>query len=122
VRATAAWALGQVGLEKAPPALVAALKDADHDVRMPAAWALSEIADPDTVQAVADALRSETNDEVRRAEIRTLVHSGHAPEGVLRGLVESKDAKTRELAVRALAGRSGPWPWPWPQPRPRPSP
>ena len=40
----------------------------------------------------------------------------------LKVLLDSKDSKTRELAVRALSGHRGPWPWPWPQPRPRPFP
>jgi HEAT repeat protein len=122
VRATAAWALGQLDLDHAPKPLVDAIKDANDEVRMRAAWALSEIGDPQTVPAVSAALKTETNEKVRQAEIRMLVQSGNPPDEVLKSLLESKDAKTRELAVRALAGRNGPWPWPWPQPRPRPAP
>jgi hypothetical protein len=41
---------------------------------------------------------------------------------VFKDLLDSKDKDTREMAVRALTGRRGPWPWPWPWPRPRPNP
>jgi HEAT repeat protein len=122
VRATAAWALGQLDLDHAPKALVDAIKDADDEVRLRAAWALSQIGDAQAIPAVTAALRTETRERVRQAEIRMLLQSGDPPADVLRGLIESKDAKTRELAVRALAGRKSPWPWPWPQPRPRPAP
>jgi HEAT repeat protein len=106
----------------APPALIKAVGDADDDVRLTAAWALSEIGDPQAVPAVSAALRTEARERVRQALVRVLVQSGEASADVLRGLLESKDPKTREMAVRALAGRHGPDPWPWPQPRPRPFP
>jgi HEAT repeat protein len=86
------------------------------------AWALSQIGDAAAMPAVVEALRAETNEEVRQAEARVLIESGTAPDDVVRTLVESKNPKTREMAVRALAGRKAPWPWPWPQPRPRPFP
>jgi HEAT repeat protein len=111
-----------MNIDKAPPALVKAIRDEDDDVRLRAAWALSQIGDADVVPQVVAALRVETVDRVRQAEIRTLLESGEHSESVFKELLESKDAKTRELAVRALAGRRGPWPWPWPWPRPRPSP
>jgi len=122
VRATAAWALGQVHSERAPASLVAALRDSDDDVRMKAAWALSQIGDPAAVPAVTAALKQDQPERVRQALVRALLESGEHSEEALEGLLQSKDDKTRELAVRALSGRKGPWPWPWPWPRPRPMP
>jgi HEAT repeat protein len=122
VRATAAWALGQVHSDRAPAPLVAALKDSDDEVRLKAAWALSQIGDPAAVPAVTDALKQDQPERVRQALVRALLQSGEHSEVALEGLLQSKDDKTRELAVRALSGRKGPWPWPWPWPRPRPTP
>jgi HEAT repeat protein len=122
VRATAAWALGSMNLGKAPPALVKAIRDEDDDVRLRAAWALGQIGDADAVPQVVAALRVETVDRIRQAQVRALLESGERSETVFKELLESKDAKTRELAVRALAGKRSPSPWPWPWPRPRPSP
>jgi HEAT repeat protein len=122
VRATAAWALGQIEASRAPAALVKAIRDQDDDVRLAASWALSQIGDAEAVAPVTEALRTETDEKVRQAQVRVLIEAGGASADALSGLLDSKDAKTRELAVRALAGSKGPWPWPWPQPRPRPFP
>jgi HEAT repeat protein len=122
VRASAAWALGQFHLARAPGALVKALDDPDRHVRLSAAWALGEIGDAEAAAAVADALRRETDEEVRRAEVRSLVESGRVSPEAVKGLLDSADAKTREMAVRALTGRHALSPWPWPRPRPRPFP
>jgi HEAT repeat protein len=91
-------------------------------VRLKAAWALSEIGDPDASTAIAEALKTEPKERVQQAEVRALLRSGEGSEEVFRKLLESKDADTREMAVRALAGKRGfgPWPWPWPRPRPYP--
>ncbi len=91
-------------------------------MRVKAAWALGEIADPDAGAAIADALKTETKDDVQQAEVRALLKAGEGSEEVFRRLLESKDADTRQMAVRALAGRRrvDPWPWPWPRPRPMP--
>jgi HEAT repeat protein len=122
VRGTAAWAIGQLHPGKAPASLVKAIRDADPDVRLKAAWALSEIEDPEVAGAIVEALKTETKDRVQQAEVRALVRSGEASEDIFRRLLESKDADTRGMAIRALAGHrsSGPWPWPWPRPRPMP--
>jgi HEAT repeat protein len=122
VRATAAWAVGQLNPGRAPAPLLTALRDSDDDVRLNAAWALSQISDPDDVQGVTAALRVEKSDRVRQALVRALLESGDRSSDVFKDLLESKDRETREMAVRALAGRRGPWPWPRPQPRPRPNP
>ena len=118
----AAWAVGQLNPGRAPKALLTALRDTDDDVRLKAAWALSQISDADVVHDITEALRVEPRDRVRQALVRALLESGERSSEVFKGLLESKDKDTREMAVRALAGRRGPWPWPWPWPRPRPNP
>jgi HEAT repeat protein len=122
VRGTAAWAIGNLHPGKAPASLLKALKDADPDVRLKASWALSEIGDPDATAAILDAFKTETRERVQQAQVRALLRTGEGSEDVFRKLLDSKDADTREMAVRALAGRRGfgPWPWPWPRPRPMP--
>ncbi|HEY7396275.1 MAG TPA: HEAT repeat domain-containing protein, partial [Gemmatimonadaceae bacterium] len=122
VRGTAAWAIGQLNPERAPRALLTALRDSDDDVRLKAAWALSQIGDADVVPEVTAALKVEQRDRVRQALVRALLESGDRSSEVFSDLLQSKDKETREMAVRALAGRRGPWPWPWPWPRPRPFP
>jgi HEAT repeat protein len=122
VRATAAWAIGELNPGRAPKPLVAALRDQDDDVRLKAAWALSEIGDAETVKDITAALKSEQQNRVRQALVRALIESGEGSSDAFKDLLESKDDGTREMAVKALAGRRGPWPWPWPQPRPRPFP
>jgi HEAT repeat protein len=102
---------------------MSALRDSDDDVRLKAAWSLSQIGDGDVVQEVIAALRKEQSDQVRQALVRALLESGDRSSDVFKELLESKDAQTREMAVHALSGhRGGPWPWPWPWPRPRPNP
>jgi HEAT repeat protein len=91
-------------------------------VRLKAAWALSQIGDPSAIPAVTDALKQDQPQHVQEALVRALLESGEHSEEALSNLLQSKDDKTREMAVRALAGRRGPWPWPWPWPRPRPMP
>jgi HEAT repeat protein len=122
VRATAAWAIGELNPGRAPKALVNALRDQDDDVRLKAAWALSEIGDAETVADITAALKNEQRDRVRQALVRALMETGEESADVFTGLLESKDRGTREMAVKALAGRRVGWPWPWPQPRPRPFP
>jgi HEAT repeat protein len=122
VRGTAAWALGELNPGPAPKSLVTALRDADEDVRLKAAWALSQIADPNTANDISAALKVEQRDRVRQALVRGLIETGENSADAFKDMLDSKDQKTREVAVRALAGRRSPWPWPWPQPRPRPFP
>ena len=121
VRGTAAWALAEVGARKAPAALIAALKDDDPAVRLKTAWALSEIRDEAAIPALRTALDREQDSRARRAEIRGLIRSGERSDR-LTELLESKDPKVREAAIRGIAGHGGVDPWPWPQPRPRPFP
>jgi len=121
VRSTAAWALGQFGLDSAPRGLITALADRDPEMRLVAAWALGEIEDKAAIPALRTALKSETDHQARKAELRALVHSGESAEQ-LSFLLESKDPEIRKNAIRGIAGQNGLDPWPWPQPRPRPFP
>jgi HEAT repeat protein len=121
VRATAAWALGQLGGEHAPKGLTDALGDQEQDVRLKAAWALGQIGDETAIPALRAALAIEQSADVRKAEVRALIHSGEQSER-LTELLQSKDPQVREMAIRGIAGHSGIDPWPWPQPRPRPFP
>ncbi len=124
VRGTAAWGLGQTRVRglRAPAGLVALIANEDDDVRLKAAWALSEIGDSSTLGAVRSALTKEDRADVRRALTRALIRSGGRSRGTLEELLQSKDASVREAAIRGLTGNDamGPWPWPWPRPRPFP--
>jgi HEAT repeat protein len=123
VRGTAAWAIGQMDERgRAPKPLLTLLKDESTDTRVKAAWALGQIGDSTALPAIRNALKSETNETVNRALIRALLKSGERSEATLIELVDSKDPRVREAAIRGLAGRSStnPWPWPWPRPRPTP--
>ena len=122
VRATAAWALGQLDPKEAPRGLIDALTDDDDDVRLKSAWALGQIGDSAAVNAIRSALRVEKTDRARKAQIRALLRSGGRSEAILTDLLKSPEPEVREAAVRGLAGSNGfnPWPWPWPRPRPYP--
>ena len=124
VRGTAAWGIGQVEDDegRAPAGLFQALKDGSADTRLKAAWALGQIGDSAALPAIRDALKQERSSDVSRALIRALLKSGERSEAALTELLDSKDARVREVAVRGLAGNNSfnPWPWPWPRPRPFP--
>jgi FOG: HEAT repeat len=102
--------------------LLKLLGDESADTRMKAAWALGQIGDSTALPAIRAAIKAEKNEEVNRALIRALMKSGERSEAALTELIDSKDPRVREAAVRGLAGRSAfnPWPWPWPRPRPFP--
>ena len=124
MRGTAAWAIGQMRDEgsRAPSGLLQLLKDESADTRLKAAWAIGQVGDSNALPAIRAALQAEKNDEVNKALIRALLKSGERSEAALTALIDSKDPRVREAAVRGLAGRSSfnPWPWPWPRPRPFP--
>jgi len=124
VRGTAAWAIGQMADDggRAPAGLLQLLRDESGDTRLKAAWALGQIGDSSALPAIRSALKVETSEEINRALIRALLKSGERSEAALTELIDSKDPRVREAAVRGLAGRSSfnPWPWPWPRPRPFP--
>ncbi|MEP6491093.1 MAG: HEAT repeat domain-containing protein [bacterium] len=123
VREMAIWAIGQMNVRTAPRPMVNALTDGSSQVRLLAAWAIGEIADPSTADAVVSAFQTESDSQVRSAEIRALAEMGKTSQAVLDIAVKSGDPELRRRAVSMLAGGSGaswPWPWPWPQPRPSP--
>jgi HEAT repeat protein len=124
VRGTAAWALGTMrGRDRrAPAGLVRLLRDEEEQTRLKAAWALGNIGDSTALGPIRDALKAEQEQQVRRALIRALLHSGGRSEGAMEELLKSDDPTVREAAVRGLVGRNAfdPWPWPWPRPRPFP--
>jgi HEAT repeat protein len=66
LRTNAAEMLGWLKAGQATADLSRALSDTDVAVRVQAAWALGEIGTPQARDALASALRSETNPEVRR--------------------------------------------------------
>jgi len=86
------------------------------------AWALHEIEDPTTAAPLKTALKAEQNPEVQRALTKALLSLGEASVEAIKELLDSPDQSVKQMAVRALAGRSasGPWPMPMPQPRPFP--
>ena len=122
VRLRAAWAIGNTSPKVAPKPLVAMLGDKDPHARTVAAWALFKIGDASAAPAIEAALKTEKDGEVQVALIRAVAVLGERSVDVLRGLLESPDARVKSMAVHALAGghAAGPWPWPWPQPRPFP--
>ena len=123
VRQAAIWAIGNADVHAAPPRLVSALHDESKEVRLVAAWALGQMEDTTTSRAIANAFMSETDHEVRMAELRALAVRGDAPSPVLDSALHSTDTELRRRAVAMLAGGTGgPWPWPWPWPQPRPAP
>lgn len=132
VRGTAAWALGSIrdddderaqgGNAGASRALTHLLSDSSTSTRARAAWALGQVGAPSAVPAIRGALAREKNSEVRLALVRALTLLGGASTEALAPLINSRDPRAREMAVRALAGRRAIGPWPWPEPRPRPFP
>jgi HEAT repeat protein len=97
------------------------LSDTDDDVRLKAAWALSEIGDSTALPAIRRALDTEGGERTRRALLRALISSGESDEQMVRRF-DSPNARDRETVARVLAGRSRIDVWPWPMPRPRPFP
>ena len=93
----------------------------DKDLRVRAAWALSEIGDKDAIPALRTALSKETDPRARKAIMRALIRSGERGEALTQ-LLESKDAEVRAAAIKGIAGGRSIDVWPWPEPRPRPFP
>lgn len=123
VRESAIWALGQSGRRGAPRGVVNALTDNSERVRLVAAWALAEFEDKSTADAVLKAFQTETNGEVRAAELRALAAVGASSPAIVDIALKSNDPELRRRAVAMLAGGdSGVWSWPWPWPQPRPMP
>jgi beta-lactamase regulating signal transducer with metallopeptidase domain len=122
VRELAAWGIGEAEPNRAPAQLIAALGDADAGVRKTVAWALHQIEDESSVRALVTAVNRETDPAAKRAMVRALGAMGEDSVDAMQGLIDSKDAELRSIAIHALAGRSSSGPWPQPRPRPRPFP
>ncbi len=122
VRETAIWGLGNQDIEKAPGPVVAALRDAEAPVRLVAAWALSQIADPATAPTLRAAFKEEKDEEVRQALFHALMLVGDRSPELIEQTLQSKDPDLRARAIQMLSRRGGVWPWPWPRPEPRPFP
>ncbi|HEY9228143.1 MAG TPA: HEAT repeat domain-containing protein, partial [Gemmatimonadaceae bacterium] len=123
VREVSIWAIGQLSPRTAPRAVVNALTDNSAKVRLVAAWALAEIEDKAVGDALLKAFQTETDTEVRSAELRAIAAIGEASPAMLESALKSTDPELRRRAVSMLAGGgSGVWPWPWPWPQPRPFP
>lgn len=105
VRGGAAWALGEIGSDRAVGVLVERLGDQDAEVRSGAAWALGKIGEP-ALQPCIDALKS-PKPAVRWAAADALGWIGSEKAvGVLVERLEDEDEGVRWAAARAL-GRVG---------------
>lgn len=102
-RLVAAAALGQIGDERATPALVDVVTDPDVRVRTRAVSACGSIADPRAIGALAGRL-DDTHDQVRREAATALATIGTADAvAALRPAVHSDTESVRVIAVDALA-------------------
>ena len=91
IRCAAARALGALGDEKAAPALVDALLDADPDVRADAMAALARCARPRDAAAIRRSLKGDPVGEVKTAAVRALGRLGdEASTATLRTLARDR--------------------------------
>jgi beta-lactamase regulating signal transducer with metallopeptidase domain/HEAT repeat protein len=103
VREMAAWSLNDADHSSvAIEALMAALHDADTDVRATAAWSLGNVGDRSSAEALAGAL-SDPSAEVRRRAVWALGNSDlkQAPPRLIAELSD-KDPEVRQLTAWAL--------------------
>ncbi|MHC5054827.1 MAG: HEAT repeat domain-containing protein [Planctomycetota bacterium] len=97
----AAHALGEIRDPGVAEALLGGLGDASSCVRDQAAWALRGLADPSVVGRLAKALEDDRADAAHVVWILRHI-GGERAVGALASLLASRDAWTRERAVRAL--------------------
>jgi HEAT repeat protein len=100
VRAAAARALGQIGAP-AVPGLLAALRDAEEDVRRAAAAALGEIGDAAAVPGLLAAL-GDAEEDVREAAAAALGQIGAPAVPGLLAALRDADWRVRREAAKAL--------------------
>ena len=106
VRVQAAEAIQNLpDIRTAPAALIAALGDADHDVKEAVANALGDIGDKAAVPALKRAL-ADPNAAVRREVAEALSDIGGAEAiTILMGLLKDQDPEIRRIAAEALGDR-----------------
>lgn len=103
VRASAAHAYGELhGIDRAPDALVRAVRSGDARLRRVAAHALVEIHDPATLDVLIGLFSNEDRD-VRLDAVRAVgeLKSAKAQPALLRAL-KDPDAEVRRVAAEAL--------------------
>lgn len=111
VRGMAAWALGEIGMERSLEPLMAALHDRDPHVREMTVLALGSLGDARAVAALAP-LAADSFDGVRSVLTRALEHIGGEEAGNLLAhiLLTDPDHHTRVMAgysARAVLGAGG---------------
>jgi HEAT repeat protein len=104
VRRTAAWSLGNVGDSRAVDALVAALGDADPNVRTAAAWALGNV-EPKQAPRQLVALLSDKDPRVRELVAWALynIEDPSAAPALQAALRTEQDNDLQMAYIRALA-------------------
>ena len=122
VREVSIWALGQIEDKGSSKTLVRGLSDPSKQVRLVTAWALGKIEDKSTAPGILAAIKTETDGEIRSAEMRALSLMGEVPPEMIEEALKSSDPAVRRRAVAMLAGHADVGAWPWPRPRPRPAP
>ena len=107
IRATAASALGEVGLHEAPAALLQAAADKNPDVREHVASSLGEIRDPKSVPTLKTLL-GDPNGDVREQAVSALaeIRDQTALEALV-GALKSSDGAVRRRAAEELGQRGG---------------
>jgi HEAT repeat protein len=99
-RATAAYALGDMGSDSACPRLVAALADPEQDVRSAAARSLGRLGSIDAVESLARALASEALPRSVGGQALLAIGPGALPG--LDKLLSHPDAATRAVATELI--------------------
>ena len=103
VRATAAIALGRLGVGPAAQALVEATSDPHSRVRAAAAWSLGQLADPSLIDPLLTALAGDADPEVRAVAALALgwVGDPRAVDSLLAALSDDESI-IRQSAIWAL--------------------
>jgi HEAT repeat protein/beta-lactamase regulating signal transducer with metallopeptidase domain len=122
LREVSAWALGRIEDRGSTGALVRGLKDPAKQVRLASAWALGQIEDKSSASGILAAFKTETDADIRSAELRALAVIGEITPELVDEALKSSDPAVRRRAVSLLAGTGSVEPWPWPRPQPRPTP
>lgn len=105
-RASAAFRLGDIGNETVAPALVAALRDRERDVRSTAARSLGRLRVP---EAGAELVAAAAERRVPEALVRwALLQIGTAAVPELKALLSSDDQRARAAASQLIGRLGGP--------------